>query len=198
MNPPTPPHFTFTLNHTIMSLDSYDTLDSENEYVGNWSGYTERDDSVVQSQYDAYTAKLEGDIERWTTLAAQYEDPETDILWPPKQELCSYDKGIIMLKYEQYMEEGDTASAQELYDRHDWIETYLKPLPSQYEQALIGIQYKAADSATQEELHEEHPWLKRYLVQYEEDDLAARERYEKRNRKIEVFSPRKRANSTIW
>jgi hypothetical protein len=184
-----------------MSLESYDTIgsNSDDEYVGNWSGYTERDESVVQNQYDAYTAKLEADIERWTTLAAQYEDPEMDILWPPKQgELCSYDKGIIMLNYEQYMEEGDTASAQELYDRHSWIATYLKPLPSQYEQALIGIQYKAASPETQAELHEEHPWLKRYLVQYEEDDLAARERFEKNKRKIEVFSPRKRANSTIW
>ena len=185
-----------------MSVSSYDTIgsDSDDEYVGNWSGYTESDDSVVQNQYDAYTAKLEADIERWTTLAAQYEDPETDILWPPKQgELCSYDKGIIMLKYEQYMEEGDTASAQELYDRHAWIETYLKPLPSQYEQALIGIQYKAADSKTQEELDEEYPWLQAYLKQYDIDDLAARERFfEKKSRKIEVFSPRKRANSTIW
>ena len=182
-----------------MSFESYDTLvsDSDDEYVGNWSGYTERDDSVVQSQYDAYTAKLESDIDYWTTLAAQYEDPETDILWPPKQELCSYDKGIIMLNYAQYTEEGDTASAQELYDRHSWLAEYLKPRPSQYEQALIGNQYKAADPKTQEELHEEHPWLNAYLIQYEKDDLAARERYEKK-RKFEVFSPRKRANSTIW
>jgi hypothetical protein len=180
-----------------MSVDSYDTLGSDDEYVGNWSGYTERDDSLVQDQYDAYTAKLEADIERWTTLAKQYEDPENDILWPPEGELCYYDKGIIMLNYEQYMEEGDTASAQELYDRHDWIADYLKPLPSQYEQALIGIQYKAADPKTQEELHEEHPWLKRYLKQYDIDDLAARERFE-RKRKIEVFSPRKRSNTTIW
>jgi hypothetical protein len=183
-----------------MSVDSYDTLvsDSDDEYVGNWSGYTERDDSVVQSQYDAYTAKLEADIDYWTTLAAQYEDPETDILWPPKQgELCSYDKGIIMLNYAQYTEEGDTASAQELYDRHSWLAEYLKPRPSQYEQALIGNQYKAADPKTQEELHEEHPWLEAYLIQYEKDDIAARERYEKK-RKFEVFSPRKRANSTIW
>jgi hypothetical protein len=183
-----------------MSFESYDTLvsDSDDEYVGNWSGYTERDDSVVQSQYDAYTAKLEADIDYWTTLAAQYEDPETDILWPPKQgELCSYDKGIIMLNYAQYTEEGDTASAQELYDRHSWLAEYLKPRPSQYEQALIGNQYKAADPKTQEELHEEHPWLEAYLIQYEKDDIAARERYEKK-RKFEVFSPRKRANSTIW
>jgi hypothetical protein len=182
-----------------MSVDSYDTLvsDSDDEYVGNWSGYTERDDSVVQSQYDAYTAKLEADIDYWTTLAAQYEDPDTDILWPPQGELCSYDKGIIMLNYAQYTEEGDTASAQELYDRHSWLAEYLKPRPSQYEQALIGNQYKAADPKTQEELHEEHPWLEAYLIQYEKDDIAARERYEKK-RKFEVFSPRKRANSTIW
>jgi hypothetical protein len=157
-----------------MSVDSYDTLVSDDEYVGNWS---ERDESVVRNQYDAYTAKLEADIDFWTTLAAQYEDPDTDILWPPKQEICSYDKGIIMLKYVQYIEEGDTASAQELYDRHSWITEYLKPRPSQYEQALIGIQYKAADPKTQAELHEEHPWLKAYLVQYEEDDIAARERF---------------------
>jgi hypothetical protein len=180
-----------------MSVDSYDTLGSDDEYVGNWSGYTERDDSVVQSQYDAYTAKLEADIDYWTTLAAQYEDPETDILWPPEGELCSYDKGIILLKYAQYTEEGDTASAQELYDRHDWIAEYLKPQPSQYEQALIGNQYKAADAKTQEELHEKHHWLEAYLIQYEKDDLAARERYEKK-RKFEVFSPRKRSNTTIW
>jgi hypothetical protein len=177
-----------------MSVESYDTIvsDSDDEYVGNWSGYTERDDSVVQSQYDEYTAKLEADIERWTTLAKQYEDPENE------GELCYYDKGIILLNYDQYTEEGDTASAQELYDRHSWIADYLKPRPSQYEQALIGMQYKSADPKTQEELHEEHPWLRAYLVQYEEDDLAARERFEKKNRKIEVFSPRKRANSTIW
>ena len=182
-----------------MSVDSYDTLvsDSDDEYVGNWSGYTERDDSVVQSQYDAYTAKLEADIDFWTTLAARYEDPDTDILWPKQGELCAYDKGIIMLKYAQYTEEGDTASAQELYDRHSWLAEYLKPRPSQYEQALIGNQYKAADPKTQEELHEEHPWLEAYLIQYEKDDIAARERYEKK-RKFEVFSPRKRANSTIW
>ena len=178
-----------------MSVSSYDTIgsDSDDEYVGNWSGYTESDDSVVQNQYDAYTAKLEADIERWTTLAAQYEDPETDILWPPKQgELCSYDKGIIMLKYAQYTEEGDTASAQELYDRHSWLAEYLRP--SQYEQALIGNQYRAADPKTQEELHEEHPWLEAYLIQYEKDDIAARERFDKK-RKFEVFSPR---NSTLW
>ena len=184
-----------------MSVDSYDTLvsDSDDEYVGNWSGYTERDDSVVQSQYDAYTAKLEADIDYWTTLAAQYEDRDTDILWPPKQELCSYDKGIIILKYAQYMEEEDTASAQELYDRHSWLAEYLKPRPSQYEQALIGIQYKAADSKTQEELDEEYPWLQADLKQYDIDDLAARERFfEKKSRRVEVFSPRKRANSTIW
>jgi hypothetical protein len=184
-----------------MSVDSYDTLvsDSDDEYVGNWSGYTERDDSVVQSQYDAYTAKLEADIDYWTTLAAQYEDRDTDILWPPKGELCAYDKGIIMLKYAQYMEEEDTASAQELYDRHSWLAEYLKPRPSQYEQALIGIQYKAADSKTQEELDEEYPWLQAYLKQYDIDDLAARERFfEKKNRRIEVFSPRKRSNTTIW
>ena len=181
-----------------MSVDSYDTLDSDEEYVGNWSGYTERDDSVVQSQYDAYTAKLEADIERWTTLAKQYEDPENDILWPPEGELCYYDKGIIMLKYEQYMEEGDTASAQELYDRHSWLAEYLKPRPSQYEQALIGIQYKAADSKTQEELDEEYPWLQAYLKQYDIDDLAARERFFEKKRKFEVFSPRKRSNTTIW
>jgi hypothetical protein len=181
-----------------MSVDSYDTIgsDSDDEYVGNWSGYTERDDSVVQSQCDAYTAKLEADIDYWTTLAKQYEDPEDDVLWPPKQgEICSYDKGIIMLKYAQYMEEGDTASAQELYDRHSWIAEYLKP--SQYEQALIGNQYRAADPKTQEELHEEHPWLEAYLKQYEIDDLAARERFDKK-RKYEVFSPRKRAITTIW
>ena len=184
-----------------MSVESYDTIvsDSDDEYVGNWSGYTERDDSVVQSQYDEYTAKLEADIERWTTLAAQYEDPENDILWPPKQgEICSYDKGIIMLNYAQYIEEGDTASAQELYDRHSWIAEYLKPRPSQFEQALIGMQYKSADQKTQEELDEEYPWLRAYIVQYDIDDLAARERFEKKNRRIEVFSPRKRANSTIW
>lgn len=183
-----------------MSVDSYDTLvsDSDDEYVGNWSGYTERDDSVVQSQYDAYTAKLEADIDYWTTLAAQYEVRDTDILWPPKGELCSYDKGIIMLKYEQYMEEEDTASAQELYDRHSWLAEYLKPRPSQYEQALIGIQYKAADSKTQEELDEEYPWLQAYLKQYDIDDLAARERFFEKKRKFEVFSPRKRSNTTIW
>jgi len=166
-----------------MSVSSYDTIvsDSDDEYVGNWSGYTERDDSVVQTQYDAYTAKLEADIDFWTTLAAQYEDPETE------EEICSYDKGIIMLKYAEYIEEGDTASAQELYDRHSWIAEYLKP--SQYEQALIGNQYRSADPKTQEELHEEHPWLQAYLVQYEEDDIAARKRFEKK-RKIEVFSPR--------
>jgi hypothetical protein len=164
-----------------MSVDSYDTLVSDDEYVGKWSecgNWSERDDSVVQDQYDAYTAKLEADIEFWTTLAAQYEDPKMDILWPPKEgEICSYDKGIIMLNYAQYIEEGDTASAQELYDRHSWIATYLKPRPSQFEQALIGMQYKSADPKTQEELHEEHPWLKAYLVQYEEDDIAARERF---------------------
>ena len=177
-----------------MSVDSYDTLvsDSDDEYVGNWSGYTERDDSVVQSQYDAYTAKLEADIDFWTTLAARYEDPDTDILWPKQGELCAYDKGIIMLKYAQYTEEGDTASAQELYDRHSWLAEYLRP--SQYEQALIGNQYKAADPKTQEELHEEHPWLEAYLIQYEKDDIAARERFDKK-RKFEVFSPR---NSTLW
>ena len=67
-----------------MSVESYDTLvsDSDDEYVGNWSGYTERDDSVVQSQYDAYTAKLEADIDYWTTLAAQYEDPEQTFCGP--------------------------------------------------------------------------------------------------------------------
>jgi hypothetical protein len=166
-----------------MSVDSYDTLVSDDEYVGKWSergNWSERDDSVVQDQYDAYTAKLEADIEFWTTLAAQYEDPDTDILWPPKQEICSYDKGIIMLKYAEYIEEGDTASAQELYDRHSWIAEYLKP--SQYEQALLGIQYKAADPKTQAELDEEYPWLRAYVAQYDLDDLAARERFfEKKN-----------------
>jgi len=115
-----------------MSVSSYDTLGSDDELntagVGRWASLTEdRDESIVQNQYDAYTAKLEADIEYWTTLAAQYEeDEDLNFEWPPtKTHICAYDKGIIMLKYAEYIEEGDLASSQELHDRHSWLAEYI-------------------------------------------------------------------------
>lgn len=110
-----------------MSVSSYDTLGSDDELnvSRDWfdiAGNSESDESV-QKQYDAYTAKLEADIEYWTTLAAKYEeDEDMNFEWPT---MCAYDKGIIMLKYAEYVEEGDLASSQELHDRHSWLAEYI-------------------------------------------------------------------------
>jgi hypothetical protein len=112
-----------------MSVSSYDTLGSDDELntaSGGSSSFTEeREESIVQNQYDAYTAKLDADIDYWTTLAAQYEeDEDLNFEWPTKTP-CAYDKGIIMLKNAEYIEEGDLASSQELHDRHSWLAEYI-------------------------------------------------------------------------
>jgi len=116
-----------------MSVSSYDTLGSDDELNAacGWSINTEEhEESIVQNQYDAYTAKLEADIEYWTTLAAKYEeDEDLNFEWPTtKTPICAYDKGIIMLKNAEYIAEGDLESSQELHDRHSWLAEYIEKM----------------------------------------------------------------------
>ncbi len=147
-----------------MSFESFDTLSSDDELNtacdGRWSGFTgysESDESLIQNQYDAYTAKLNADIEHWTTLAALYEeDPELNFEWPPtKTPICAYDKGIIMLKYAEYVEEGDLASSQELYDRHSWLAEYMDKKTRDDQERELLVANHIAETIQSKEASEE-------------------------------------------
>jgi hypothetical protein len=139
-----------------MSVSSYDTLGSDDEIntasVGSWSSNTEEhEESIVQNQYDAYTAKLEADIDYWTTLAAKYEeDEDLNFEWP-KTPICAYDKGIIMLKNAEYIAEGDLESSQELHDRHSWLAEYIEKKTQDDERELLVANHIAETIRTKEE-----------------------------------------------
>jgi hypothetical protein len=160
---PTPPPYHILSNSVNMSVSSYDTLGSDDDLNAacDWAditGYSESDESVVQNQYDAYTAKLDADIEYWTTLAAQYEeDPEMNFEWPTtKTPICAYDKGIIMLKYAEYIEEGDLASSQELHDRHSWLAEYIDKKTRDEEETTESVhKFKVYEKDVSEDEDEE-------------------------------------------
>ena len=168
-----------------MSVSSYDTLsDDEINAACGWSSFTEeRDESIVQNQYDAYTAKLEADIDYWTTLAAKYEeDEDLNFEWPKtKTPICAYDKGIIMLKYAEYVEEGDLASSQELHDRHSWLAEYIAKHDEEARETLVAnhiakkIQEKEASEDESDEEDEVEPGHK-FKVQ--EKDISEDEESE--------------------
>ena len=160
-----PPHPYHILSNSInMSVSSFDTLSSDDELNtacdGRWSGFTgysECNESLIQNQYDAYTAKLDADIEHWTTLAAQYEeDPDLNFEWPPtKTPICAYDKGIIMLKYAEYVEEGDLASSQEIYDRHSWLAEYMEKKTRDDQERELLVANHIAETIQSKEASEE-------------------------------------------
>jgi hypothetical protein len=185
-----------------MSVESYDTLASDDELNttsgGLWSESANRGASV-EREYDEYTAKLEADIDYWTSLAAKYEeDPTLNFAWTPKpqREICAYDKGIIMLKHEEYVAEGDLKSAQELHAQFPWLELYLNPI-SQYDKEVIRLDYNAQDIETRLELLKEHVWLEAYLNKFEADCAVAEELADKAEEKKTTAQKRKIELHTI-
>ena len=95
---------------------SVETLSSDDEYAV-FSHGASNDDSYDDKQYAAYNAKLDADIDLWTSLAAMYED--NDILWPP--EPSQYDQEVIRLEYNA----TDIDSRLKLHAQHPWLNAYL-------------------------------------------------------------------------
>ena len=107
-----------------MSQQSNDTLISDDEYAVFSRGASD-DDSYDDNQYAAYNAKLDADIDLWTSLAALYEDPATDILWPPEpigsEPISQYDQEVIRLEYNA----TDIDSRLKLHAQYPWLNAYL-------------------------------------------------------------------------
>jgi hypothetical protein len=127
-----------------MSFESNETLSSDDEYAVFSRGASD-DESYDDKQYAAYNAKLDADIDLWTSLAAQYED--TDILWPPEP-----------ISPEPISPEPISP----------------EPI-SQYEQEVIRLEYKAADIDTRLALLAQYIWLADYLDKFDADCAAAEE-----------------------
>jgi len=111
---PYPPHS--QLSKSTMSFESNETLSSDDEYAVFSRGVS--DDESYDNQYAAYNAKLDADIDLWTSLAALYEDD--DILWPPP--ISQYDQEVIRLEYNA----TDQDSRIALLAQHAWLADYLE------------------------------------------------------------------------
>ena len=113
-----------------MSQQSNETLISDDEYAVFSRGASD-DESYDDKQYAAYNAKLEADIDLWTSLAALYEDPATDILWPPEPNssepissepiISQYEQEVIRLEYNA----TDIDSRLKLHAQYPWLNAYL-------------------------------------------------------------------------
>lgn len=106
---------------------SIETLSSDDEYAVFSRGVSD-DESYDDKQYAAYNAKLDADIDLWTSLAALYED--TDILWPPEpissepissEPISQYEQEVIRLEYNA----ADLDSRLKLHAQYIWLEAYL-------------------------------------------------------------------------
>jgi hypothetical protein len=98
---------------------SIETLSSDDEYAVFSRGASD-DESYDDKQYAAYNAKLDADIDLWTSLAAKYEDD--DILWPPEPEpISQYEQEVIRLEYNA----ADLDSRLALLAQHAWLNAYL-------------------------------------------------------------------------
>ena len=104
-----------------MSVESYDTLSSDDELNATRGGRWSESSSSVERTYDEYTAKLEADIDYWTSLAAKYEeDPTLNFAWQPKL-VSQYDQEVIRLEYNAV----DIETRLELHAQYPWLEAYL-------------------------------------------------------------------------
>ena len=104
-----------------MSVESYDTLASDDELNTTRGGRWSESSSSVERTYDEYTAKLEADIDYWTSLAAKYEeDPTRNFAWQPKL-VSQYDQEVIRLDYNA----TDIKTRLELHAQYPWLEAYL-------------------------------------------------------------------------
>lgn len=110
-----------------MSQQSNETLISDDEYAVFSRGASD-DESYDDNQYAAYNAKLDADIDLWTSLAALYED--NDILWPPEpissepigsEPISQYDQEVIRLEYNA----TDIDSRLKLHAQYTWLNAYL-------------------------------------------------------------------------
>lgn len=110
------------LSKSTMSFESNETLSSDDEYAVFSRGASD-DESYDDKKYAAYNAKLDADIDLWTSLAAQYED--TDILWPPEpispEPISQYEQEVIRLEYKA----ADTDTRLALLAQYIWLADYL-------------------------------------------------------------------------
>ena len=108
------------LSKSTMSFESNETLSSDDEYAVFSRGVSD-DESYDDKKYAAYNAKLDADIDLWTSLAAMYEDD--DILWPPEPEpISQYDQEVIRLEYNA----ADLDSRLKLHAQYIWLADYLE------------------------------------------------------------------------